>query len=234
MTGAVLASTAAGFAVITAGAALPRPRRHIAERMDMRRTHRAPLEIRTAEWCERTARHVRSGSSLTHAVALAADAVDANGYRSSGGGADSATPAPSSVPAALRALAEDLDRGTALGAAVDRQSPCGVPAIDLALTAVATCAAIGGPAAPALERVATTLRTRAALTDEIATQSAQARLSAMVLTLVPVALLIVLVCADGDVRLQLQRPVGISTIVAGAAFNLAGWLWIRHLTRRPS
>lgn len=112
------------------------------------------------------------------------------------------------------------------------ESPCGTPAVDLALTAVATCATVGGPAAPALERVATTLRTRAALADEISAQSAQARLSATVLTLVPVALLVVLVLADHDVRAQLQRPAGITSLVAGTAFNLCGWLWMRHLTRR--
>lgn len=248
MTGTLLAAVAAGAAVITAGAALPRPRWYIAERILRRHPRLAPLEIRTAEWSERTVRHIRSGSSLTHAVVLAAEAVDTtNGHahgeavnadrartRPGVGRANTTRPTTASLPSPLRALADDLKRGVALGAAVDRQTPCGIPALDLAMAAVATCAAIGGPAAPTLERVATTLRTRAALADEIATQSAQARLSALVLTLVPIALLIVLVCADSNVRLQLQRPIGITTIVGGAAFNLAGWLWIRHLTRRPS
>ena len=59
----------------------------------------------------------------------------------------------------------------------------------LAFTVLRSCARFGGPAAAPLERAAATLRARDAVAAEQQAQSAQARLSARVLTLVPIALL---------------------------------------------
>lgn len=238
MSAALTVASAVAGAVGVGGAALSARRWTLGVTIPWHRRRSIAVEIRTADWCERAARHVRSGNSLSTAVIIAAGLMSGTGGMETSGGAaevERRHGLAGNVPVPLRALADDVARGTALGAAVERRLPCDTAAVDLAMTAVATCSAVGGPAAATLERVAMTLRTRAALADEIAAQSAQARLSALVLTLVPLALLLVLLVADGGVRAQLQRPAGVATAAAGVSFNLCGWLWMRHLTdrRRP-
>jgi Flp pilus assembly protein TadB len=106
-------------------------------------------------------------------------------------------------------------------------------AIRLALSVVGTSAQLGGPAAAPLERVATTLRVRSALVDEQRAQSAQAELSARVLTFVPLGLLGLLIVTDANVRAALGTPAGVAVVSIGGILNLAGWRWMRHIVGSP-
>ena len=103
----------------------------------------------------------------------------------------------------------------------------------MAATVLRTCAELGGPAAGPLDRVAAMLRVRAAVADEQAAQSAQARLSARVLTVVPVALLGLLLVTDHRVRVAVATAAGGAAIAAGLGLNLVGWWWMRRIVAAP-
>ena len=177
-----------------------------------RRTDPAADEV--ADWCDVVARSLRSGSSLSAAVAAGA-----------------ATESPMSVIVAP--VVGWVGRGDSLVDALDRTGVDAVTAAGLAFTVLRSCARFGGPAAAPLERAATTLRARDAVAAEQLAQSAQARLSARVLTLVPVALLVLLSTTDPTVRSAITTPAGISVVTLGGLLNAVGALWMRRIIGRP-
>jgi tight adherence protein B len=87
---------------------------------------------------------------------------------------------------------------------------------------------VSGSAA-AIDRVAATLRQRAADRAERRVQAAQARLSAHVMTAVPLSMLGLLLATDGDVRAVTTTPIGATCLVTGLALNAIGWTWMRHI-----
>jgi len=166
--------------------------------------------VTAAAFCEAAARSLRAGSTLTAALTEAAG--EQHGF---GGAVAPVLDAVTRGRALADVLAEvDVDPATAEG---------------LVLGVLHSCASLGGPAAAPLERVAMTLRTRAAIAEEHAAHSAQARLSAKVLTLVPVALLVLLAVTEANVRGALATGPGFAVVVAGAALNVAGWRWMQHV-----
>jgi tight adherence protein B len=178
-------------------------------RLARRRPAAGPIEA--AAWCDDAARALRAGSALASAIAAAT--------------AEHRAMAPVLEPVVTavargRALSEALRR--AIG---DPTTPGG-----LVMTVLTSCAELGGPAASPLERVAATLRTRAAIADEQRAHSAQARLSAKVMTLVPVGLLALLAATESTVRAAIITPAGAAAIGAGAALNAVGWWWMRAIT----
>lgn len=176
-----------------------------------RRSHPALMDVAT--WCDHAARSLRSGASLTAAIA------DATANQ----------PAMASViePVLLR-----VGRGRSLLDALDIGDVA--TATGLALTVLRSCAQFGGPAAAPLERAAATLRSRAAISDEQQAQSAQARLSARVLTFVPVALLLLLTVTDPKVRAATTTPAGLAVVTLGATFNAVGAWWMRRIIGRAA
>ena len=80
---------------------------------------------------------------------------------------------------------------------------------------------------------AATLRAPAAVAAEQQAQSAQARLSARVLTFVPVALLVLLAATDHKVRSAITTPAGVAVVSLGGLLNATGALWMRHIIGRP-
>lgn len=172
-----------------------------------------------AQWCDDLARSVRGGSTLTTAL------------RSS---------LPVGEPSVDRTVADlvhRLDRGQCLtDALLDRsvhddstRPPAARADLELVLNVLEQCATAGGSSAEPLERAAAVLRSRDAARGEIAAQSASARLSAVVLTLLPVAMLLMLLTVSGSTRAAIGSPVGLGVLVAGLALNLVGWRWMRRL-----
>lgn len=159
-----------------------------------------------ARWCEGLARAVRGGENLV--VALAS------------------VPAPPRHRDEVDALVRGLDRSGDWPSAIESRSS---PHLALVLAVVGACIEHGGPAAEPLDRTAEVLRSRAAEAAERRVHSSQARLSAQVLAILPVAMLIVLVTASASVRDVVARPVGLALIACGAALNLGGWLWMRRV-----
>lgn len=175
------------------------------------RRRRAPVSDREmATWCEHAARAVRAGASVPVAITDAC----------------AAAPGPR---AALAPASDGLRRGLSMSAAlarvvVDPSHP------EAAVVAVLrACTEIGGPAAPALERVATVLHGRADAAAERWSHSAQARLSARVLTVLPAGVGALLVAAEPSIRTAAVSPAGIACIAGGATLNAGGWCWMRHL-----
>jgi tight adherence protein B len=166
-----------------------------------------------AAWCDDLARLVRSGSSLAAALRSAAPA-----------------PALASIVAPI-GLA--LDRGDSVAGATRRVVSSNA-SVDLALGVVHACADLGGPAAQPLDRTASTLRARAADLAERQVHSAQARLSAVVLTLLPGAALGLLLTTSQHARAAVLGPAGAICLGAGAALNAVGWWWMRRIIGRTS
>jgi tight adherence protein B len=160
-----------------------------------------------AAWCEGLARVVRSGSSLVTALR----SVD--------------------PPASCRSIADEivlsLERGRRLVDALPASTPS--PHLNLAVTVLRACATNGGPPAEPLDRAASALRSRAADAAERRTQSAQARLSAVVMTVLPIAMLALLLATSSTTRSAALEPAGIATIAVGGSLNLIGWRWMRRI-----
>ena len=102
----------------------------------------------------------------------------------------------------------------------------------MAAGALALAATAGGPQARAVDGVADTLRERRAVAAEVRAQSAQARLSALVIGLLPVAFLAWAVVTDRRTAVFLvASPPGWACLVAGIALEAAGALWMRRILR---
>jgi tight adherence protein B len=160
-----------------------------------------------AVWCEGLARVVRGGSTLGTALRT--------------------TVPPASCSAYVDEIVFTLDRGSRLADALAGPTPS--PHLDLAVTVLRACALNGGPPAEPLDRAAATLRGRAADAAERQTQSAQARLSAVVMTILPVAMLTLLLTTSSTTRAAASTPTGSVAIVLGAALNIGGWRWMRRI-----
>lgn len=182
-----------------------------------------------ANWCDALGRRLRSGDSLRHALLteLPPDPVlrtRTDALRRAiehGASAAAAVGASGEAPHGLREPSSGRHphwRGTRPR---DRH-------LELALSVIAVSADVGGGAATPLDRTAAALRLRSVDAQERAAQSAQAKLSAHVLTVVPVGLLLLLVATDDDVRAIVGSGLGAMLVGFGLALNLIGWSWMRH------
>jgi tight adherence protein B len=136
--------------------------------------------------------------------------------------------------------------GPLLGEAVDRVA-LGIP-VDEALTTLAEAVGgadarlvvgvlalhrrVGGAMATSLEDLVRTLRARRDGARELRSLTAQARLSAAILGLLPIGFFLFLsVVARRDVEAAYRTTVGASAIAIGLALQAAAFLWIRRLLR---
>jgi len=160
-----------------------------------------------AAWCDGLSRAVASGATLANAIRTVEP------------------PAP--CAAAVSSIRLALERGASL------QDACSSgphpPDLQVAVTVIKACATHGGPAAEPLGRTAAVLRGRAADAAERHTQSAQARMSAVVMTILPIGMLILLLATSASVRLFVASPTGLGVATVGAVLNTLGWRWMRRL-----
>ena len=204
----------ADFELITTGTeglAAPEGRGSPATRWRIRRwaARREPTAdaMAAATWCDELARALRSGATLAAALRT--------------------SPSPIAIAPLVASMCLSLDRGLPVGDAL-RQAQSASPHVNMVLTVLRACAEHGGPAGEPLDRTAATLRVRAADRADRLTQSAQARMSAVVMTCLPVAMLALMMLTSASVRGAVFSPVGITAVAAGAVLNAAGWLWMRH------
>ncbi len=164
---------------------------------------------------EDVARGVRAGSSLGQACTESAATV----------GGPAAARLASAVSAAERGqpLAQAFTTWAATSTVAEER---------LAAGALALAARAGGPQARAIDGVATTLRERRAVAAEVHAQSAQARLSAVVIGVLPVLFLLWAVATDRRTAAFLvATPAGGICLGAGLGLELAGAAWMRRLLR---
>jgi tight adherence protein B len=175
-------------------------------RWPRRSRHPGPAEL--AAWCDALAREVRSGVSL--------------------GAALRSVPAPDDT--VLVAIRHGLARGLPLADAV--AVPAATADEQAVLTVLAACAHHGGAAARPLDQVAATLRRRAADAAERSVHSAQARLSALVMTVLPGGVLVLLLATSPSVRTITASPMGAVVVTSGLLLNALGWTWMRRIIMR--
>jgi tight adherence protein B len=207
MTALVAWATGALIALVVTPAARrlrPQPRRPTVRSARSRRVKRTPPDY--ACILDAIARQVRSGASLTSAV------VDET---------DLSTP----LAVVVDRLADGGSLTEALAVVVPRHA-------DVALTvqALSATAHLGGPVAATLDEAAAVLRERAAARAERRAHGAQARLSARVLTIVPLVF-----AAWSAVASQRTRDVYVSEVAGGVcalcglALNIVGWKWMKRI-----
>jgi Flp pilus assembly protein TadB len=181
-----------------------------------------PSPSATARWCDELSRRVRGGSTLVDAITQT-------------------IPDDPRLEAATDAIRLRLERGVNL---TDALATAGDSAehrtigprrrrdavhVRLALSVIAAAATHGGSTGQALDHVGAALRLRAADEQERAAHSAQARLSANVLTAVPLGFLVLMVVLDRSVRDVIASPVGIAIVMVGITLDGVGWLWMRSI-----
>jgi Flp pilus assembly protein TadB len=151
------------------------------------------------------ARRVRSGSSLTSAVV---DEIDRT------------TP--------LSVVVDRLAQGGSLASALARVTP-GHADLSLTVQALSATAHLGGPVAATLDDAAAVLRERAAARAERRAHGSQARLSARVLTVVPLVFAAWSAVASERTRdIYLSSFAGTICALFGLALNVAGWRWMKR------
>ena len=184
--------------------------------IEIRRSRRAPMvgtsAIELAAVLDNVARRCAAGDTLSAALVRTMD------------GSDRTHPL---VPIA-RAISAGRTVHDALGIAND------TPEVAYALHVLRLTANHGGNVGESLDRAATALRERHAIAQERVAQSAQARLSAQVLTLAPIAFAGWTVATSADVRSFAVTVPGAVAVVAGLALNIAGWRWMQRTIRGAS
>jgi Flp pilus assembly protein TadB len=131
-----------------------------------------------------------------------------------------------SLAAARRRAAESHP----LGASVDRATLDPDGAVVAQAMAATT---LGGSAAAALDHAAAVLRERRAVRHERIAQASMARLSARVLTVVPLGFAAWAAASSASTRrAYLDSPLGAGAALLGVTLNLCGWWWMRRIVGR--
>lgn len=173
---------------------------------------RRPPRPDVARLLDDVARRVRAGESTARALA----------------GASSSMP----VPAAVEHAVGRYRRGLALADACRPIADDPDPATALAGATLCAVARFGGAGGRALDAAAAALRERSALAAEVRAQAATARLSALVLVVLPVGFAGWTVATDRAARaFLLGTPLGWAVAGAGGALDVVGAWWMRRLVR---
>jgi len=168
------------------------------ERSDVPST--APSAIAWADLLDATARHVRSGCSLTTSFHLALGTHPVDG---------AVIHPDASFHEVVHSASIDPDEAAVIHA-------------------LSAAHSFGGAVAAALQATVSVLRERAAVRADIDVHSAQARLSARVLTSVPIMFSAWGLVFSRSFRAAVATPAGVVATVTGVLLNLGGWWWMRH------
>jgi tight adherence protein B len=165
-------------------------------------------------------------------------------------------PTPDEWAALLDAVSSEVRTGSSLAVAVQqavrRAAPHGefvTPTSSLAsigtshplhpdeavvVHALTAAHAVGGAMAATIDAAAGLLRERAVVRGEALAHSAQARLSARVLTGVPLAFAGWSTLSSRSFRAAILGPAGLTSAAAGCIANLLGWWWMRRIVGRAT
>lgn len=184
-------------------------------RLRLRAGHRHRRAAQLASALDRLAAALRSGASLPAALDEVGRAVE-----------------PPIGPE-LAGLARQAGHGRPLRRALDDWATAhGDPDTRLAATALVLATVVGAAPARAVDGVAATVRERLDVAAERRALAAQARTSALVLSVAPAAFAALLVAGDtAAAGFLLGTPAGWACLAAGLALDAAGVWWMAHLTR---
>jgi Flp pilus assembly protein TadB len=204
-------SRTATTTAITPGTARQRTLHRVVHWLSLRWfAHRrsTPTDDELAAWCDELSRQLRTGSSLTIAVCSA--------------------PRAAAIDATIAPAVLGLQRGDTLARAlghVGHESP----PLAIVLGVLQACALLGGASAPAIDRAAAALRRRSIDAAERRVHSAQARMSALVLTLLPGGVLAITALTSSTARATIATSFGLLSVVTGCLLNTLGWWWMRRI-----
>ncbi len=174
----------------------------------------AAYDATLAATLDALARGARSGASLNSALGEAAAAVRG------------------AVALDVQRVASSIDRGQQLAPAlhqwVNRRPR---PSVRLAVGALVLAAESGGPPARVIEEVAGALRTQLQVEGEARSLAAQARLSALVVGLAPIAFIGLTSVTDArSAHMLFGTPVGVSCLAVGLALDALGAVWMHRIS----
>lgn len=177
------------------------------------RRREGAIEDQLPEVVTMIASAMRSGRSLPQALRLAAEEIG------------------SPLGLALGQLLERTELGDPLDEAIEAwASELDHPDVRLAAGVLELHRRTGGALADALDDLATTLRARRTAAREVRSLTAQARLSATILGLLPIGFFLFMsVIAREDLRAAYETSVGVWAITVGLCLQAAAYLWIRRL-----
>jgi tight adherence protein B len=171
------------------------------------------VEERFADAVGALAAAVRSGASLTQAIRYAA------------------TEAAPPVRDELTHIVEQLDTGIALDRALRSWSSARPSAnVELVVGALELHRRSGGDLPAVLDQVVGAIRDRVSIAREVRSLTAQARMSAWILGLLPVGFFAFLwLTSRRDIEGAMSTVVGIACVVFGLLLELGAFVWIRKL-----
>ena len=103
---------------------------------------------------------------------------------------------------------------------------------ELVSTAISTARKTGGELTGALERVASLIRERVRIAGKVRALTAMGRLQAIMIGLMPYLLLFGMYQVSPNlVRMFFTTPLGFIALAVVAVLDIAGFLWIRRITR---
>ncbi len=212
--GLVTAGVAVGphaVAVLVMVAAVGPVRARLASRTARRRQR----EVQLPAALDRLAAALRSGASLTMALDEVGAALD-----------------PPMGPE-LAALAREAAHGRPVREVLDSWSSAyDDPGTRLAATAMVLATIVGSAPSRAIDGVAASVRERLDLAAERRALAAQARTSALVLSVAPVGFAALLVLGDTAASgFLLGTPAGWACLITGIGLDAAGAWWMARLSR---
>lgn len=179
----------------------------------------------------RQRRNSASGASQVSAGALATLLDDVARRCATGESLTQAfvtAPGTAALAPTFDATIAEIKRGATLVESL-RSTPLHNNALALAVHVLILCSRVGGNVSESLDRAAATLREREAMVQERIAQSAQARLSARVLTLVPLAFAGWTTLTSPRVRAFTFSTTGAICLCLGLILNVTGSRVMRRL-----
>jgi tight adherence protein B len=182
----------------------------------IKRSERVPAivaEERTADAVGALAAAVRSGLSLEQAIRYAA--------------LEAASPVREELERVVAALDTGIALDVTLAAWADRREQSDT---DLLVGALELHRRSGGDLPTVLDQVSDTIRDRVGIAREVRSLTAQARLSAWILGLLPIGFFAFLwLTSRRDIEGALSTPAGLVCVLVGLALEGGAFLWIRSL-----
>ena len=171
------------------------------------------MEAQLASAASGIAAALRSGLSLPQSIRFAADESEGR------------------LRTALEELAHRQGLGVPLEDSLERWARRSASA-DVSLLSSILRLRVGPGMPRVLDEVARTLRQRELARREVRSLTAQARLSGLVLAVLPVGFFLFLSATSReDMSLAYTSPVGAAAIVGGLVLDGLGFVWVRRLAR---
>jgi tight adherence protein B len=184
----------------------------------LRRRHVQRVTARTLpQFCEDVARSLRAGLSLRSALIEAAESDMGEDLRRD-----------------VVAMVHRCNGGASTVDALDawRRERSDVPGVALTVAALTLAVEAGGRVARAVDGVADTLRSDAALADEIRSLSSQAEASAVLVAVLPLVFGLVAGATDPQtLEFLVSSQVGRVCLVTGVALDVGAFVWMRRIVR---